>query len=229
MHLTTRQQPHRSFQARLQKGITLIESLCAIVIVAIGILGILGVQMRTLTDTQTTVRRAQAIRLIEDLGERMKANPNAISNIDHYVQDWSSGNSVPMTSQAAKKCDIDNCDNGEQATYDIREWKRTVERTLPAGNAFTFVTLADTVTANRRQLGVLIRWRENERVEVDQAYTDAINAGVDRDLASANMLNTETETCPSGYTCHLQYLPVSARCMPDFRGGTTPQFYCAGA
>src|SRR2546429_3388547 len=34
-----------------------------------------GTQMRTLTDTQTTVRRAQAIRLIEDLGERMKVNP----------------------------------------------------------------------------------------------------------------------------------------------------------
>ena len=39
-----------------QHGITLIESLVAIVVAALGILGILGVQMRTLTDTQTTVR-----------------------------------------------------------------------------------------------------------------------------------------------------------------------------
>ena len=54
-----------------QRGIALIESLVAIVITALGILGILGVQMRTLADTSTTVRRAQAIRLIEDLGERM--------------------------------------------------------------------------------------------------------------------------------------------------------------
>jgi type IV pilus assembly protein PilV len=60
---------------RRQRGISLIESLIAIVVTALGILGILGVQMRTLSDTSTTVRRAQAIRLIEDLGERMRVNP----------------------------------------------------------------------------------------------------------------------------------------------------------
>ena len=49
-----------------QRGISLIESLVAIVVMALGILGILGVQMRTLADTQTGVRRAHAIRLIED-------------------------------------------------------------------------------------------------------------------------------------------------------------------
>ena len=50
---------------------------------ALGILGVVGVQMRTLTDTSTTVRRAQAsIRLIEDLEERMRvAAPNALLSI----------------------------------------------------------------------------------------------------------------------------------------------------
>ena len=67
-----------SLRSRIQRGVTLIESLVAIVVMALGILGILGVQMRTLTDTQTSVRRAQAIRLIEDMGERMKANPSAL-------------------------------------------------------------------------------------------------------------------------------------------------------
>ena len=61
MHITSQ---------HLQRGISLIESLVAIVVMALGILGILGVQMRTLADTQSGVRRAQAIRLIEDLSER---------------------------------------------------------------------------------------------------------------------------------------------------------------
>ena len=52
---------------RHQRGITLIESLAAIVVMALGVLGILGVQMRTLADSQTSVRRAQAVRLIEKL------------------------------------------------------------------------------------------------------------------------------------------------------------------
>jgi len=74
---------------RRQRGISLIESLIALVVAALGILGVVGVQMRTLTDTSSTVRRAQAIRLIEDLGERMKANPNALAVIDNYLSDFS--------------------------------------------------------------------------------------------------------------------------------------------
>lgn len=69
---------------KLESGFALIESLIAIVVVALGILGILGVQMRTLADTQTGVRRAQAICLIEDLSERLKVNPNALGNIANY-------------------------------------------------------------------------------------------------------------------------------------------------
>jgi type IV pilus assembly protein PilV len=82
-----------------QRGITLLESLIAIVVAALGILGILGVQMRTLTDTQTSMRRAQAIRLIEDLSERMKVNPNALSGINTYVTGWTA---TPPTTAATK-------------------------------------------------------------------------------------------------------------------------------
>ncbi|HRN05700.1 MAG TPA: prepilin-type N-terminal cleavage/methylation domain-containing protein, partial [Ottowia sp.] len=46
-----------------QRGVTLIESLVALVVVAVALFGILGIQMRTLVDTQSGVRRAQAIRL----------------------------------------------------------------------------------------------------------------------------------------------------------------------
>ena len=60
-----------------QRGMTLIESVVAIVVAALGILGVVGTQVRTLADTQTTVRRAQAVRLIEELSERMQINPSA--------------------------------------------------------------------------------------------------------------------------------------------------------
>lgn len=66
-----------------QRGITLIESLVAIV-VASRHSGHPGVQMRTLTDTQTSVQWVQAIRLIEDLSERMKVHPNAMGSINSH-------------------------------------------------------------------------------------------------------------------------------------------------
>lgn len=221
-------------QRQRQRGITLLESLIAIVVAALGILGILGVQMRTLTDTQTSMRRAQAIRLIEDLSERMKVNPNSLSAINTYVQNWTV---TPPTAAAATICEAGTaCAQGQLAEYDIREWKRLVERTLPLGNASTFLALADgdaTNISNRRQLGVLIRWRENERTDFanaddQQAYMDAINAGAS--LNDDGSISTSDPTqCTAGFTCHLQYIPVSARCAPDFRAGNSaPLFFCPG-
>ena len=43
----------KNFKKNTQRGFSLIEALVSIVILALGILGILGVQMRTLADTQT--------------------------------------------------------------------------------------------------------------------------------------------------------------------------------
>ena len=82
--------------SRRQRGITLIESLVAIVVAALGILGIVGVQMRTLADTSTSLRRAQAIRLIEDLGERMRTNPSALANLNTYVANFAASRKLPF-------------------------------------------------------------------------------------------------------------------------------------
>lgn len=199
-----------------QRGLTLIESLVAIFVAALGILGILGVQMRTLTDTQTTVRRAQAIRLIEDLSERLKANPNALSFLSDYQSTWSTG----PTAAAARDCKNDPCDPAQLAAYDVADWKIMVRDTLK-GDANVFIAPGDnSSTNNRRQLGVMISWRENERYDADASYKDPISTSADGG----------TVVCPTGYTCHLQYLPVSARCAPYRASPASPALYfCAGA
>ena len=226
----------RPLRARrcVQRGLTLIESLCAIVIMAVGMLGILGMQMRTLTDTTTSVRRAQAIRMIEDLGERMRTNPNALMNMDRYALDWAEGDSLPLTARAAKTCDTQSCSNTELADYDIREWKRAVELTLPSGNAATFIPLPEraannTEMKNRRQLGVLIGWKNTEREDTDLTFAHAIDAGTSR-KANGEKLDTDPQACPAGFSCHLQYVAVSARCSADLRRGAgAPQFFCSGS
>lgn len=201
-----------------QRGITLIESLVAIVVASLGILGILGVQMRTLTDTQTGLRRAHAIRLIEDLSERMKVHPNALGSINSYTIGWRAG--AAPTAQSAKLCDTGACTHTEFAAYDLIEWKRAVERALPLGDANVFVAAGETADTNRRQLGVLIRWRENER-DTSAAYK------ADLDTASTALGGSGTATCAAGFTCHLQYIPVSGRCAPYFAGAAV-QYFCPG-
>lgn len=220
-------QGHQLTPAR-QRGITLLESLVAIVVAALGILGIVGVQMRTLADTQTSVRRAQAIRLIEDLGERMKVNPNALANLSEYVSNWAPADTP--TADATPHCAQAACTHAQLAVHDLAEWKQAVERTLPLGNARTFLALGDTNASNRRQLGVLLRWRENEATLTDNAdrarYADALNAGASR-KADGSVSDKDPAACPADFTCHLQYIPVAARCAP-YLADATVQYFCPG-
>ncbi len=213
---------------RRQQGISLIESLVAIVVMALGILGILGVQMRTLTDTSTTVRRAQAIRLIEDLSERMKVSPNALLSIKSYE----SGYGKKSSDLTASNCDSATCTPAEQAAYDLKQWKTTVEQSLPGGQASIFLAPGETVEANRRQLGIIIAWRENER-DTATAYKDDIDATKFRattDNGTAGALTAGTDSanaCPADKTCHLQYITVAARCAPYDDGSGTKTLYCS--
>ena len=197
-------------RSRLQRGISLIESLVAIVVMALGILGILGVQMRTLTDTQTSVRRAQAVRLIEDLGERMKINPNALADINAYVSDFSD-------EPAPGDCQSKSCTNTQLVAYDLGNWKQAVKNSLPLGQASVFLAQGETNDTDRRQLGVMVSWRENERGDSSTDYKSAIDAST----------GGGDVTCPADRVCHLQYLPVSARCAP-YSGGGTVQYFCPG-
>lgn len=194
-----------------QQGITLLESMIAIVIMALGILSVLGLQMRTLTNTQTSLYRAQAIRLVEDLNERLASNPNALLNISTYTLTWSN------QPTAATDCSTSACAHSQLAAYDIAQWKTLVANTLPLGNASVFTPQDETANDNRRQLGVMISWRENELSQTD-GYKTPINAASGGGTAAS---------CPADQTCHLQFIPVIARCAPYFAGSST-QLFCPG-
>ncbi len=212
-----------------QRGITLIESMVALVIAALGILGILGVQMRTLSDTSTSVRRAQAVRLIEDLGERMKTNPNALANLNTYVSNFAA---IPTVGSCAT-----GCNPTQLATYDLAVWKRTVQENLPMGKASIFVPPAESglPAGQGRQLGVMIAWRENERVSTATHTTAEVDA-YKNDIDSTKFFDGTVwkeaggaTACPADHTCHLQYIPVPSRCAPYAPGGNAPMYYCPGA
>ena len=213
---------------RRQRGFSLIESMVALVVAALGILGILGVQMRTLSDTQTSVRRAQAIRLIEDFGERLKVHPNALMVLGSYQSGWTA---TPPTPPAGTNCAALACNTAQLAAYDVAEWKRTVQRSLPMGDANIFIPPGEGATLNnRRQLGVMISWRENERTDLDatdRQNTDATQVRANDGTFSAGA--GSAASCPANRSCQLQYLPVAARCAPDLREGTAnPKYFCAG-
>lgn len=200
-----------------QSGISLIESMVAIVVMALGILGVLGVQLRTLADTQTSVRRAQAVRLIEDLSERIKVNPDGLNNMGNYTTAWNATITSPPVD-----CKSTACSGVNLAQYDRNFWLANLRATMPLGDASVFLVADETDPANRRQLGVMISWRENERKKTDGTDDSTYTAG----LAPTSTGNANV-SCPTGRTCHLQYIQPTSRCTPYTLGGTSnPQAFC---
>lgn len=202
---------------RHQRGISLVESMVAIVVMALGILGVLGVQLRTLADTQTGVRRAQAIRLIEDLSERIKVNPNGLGSMGSYATAWGGVTGTIPTCAGG-------CTSADLARRDIDFWKKNVSATMPLGDANVFLVADETIAVNRRQLGVMISWHANERVREGDSTADT--TAYNSVFATAST-GTADVNCPANRICHLQYIQPSSRCTPYTLGGaSSAQVFC---
>ncbi|MDD2546273.1 MAG: type IV pilus modification protein PilV [Burkholderiaceae bacterium] len=179
---------------RRQHGISLLESLTAMVVMAVGVLGMLGVQLRSLADTQSGVRHAQAIQLIEDLGERILSHPNALGDPGAYLMDWNTAPAAPKDCRMGGNTASSWCTAQELAAFDGHRWLQAVRAQLPQGDATVFLP-----GPGAGQLGVMLAWRENER------------PGLALPMAST----MGTVRCPEQRRCHLHYIRLTQRCLPD--------------
>ncbi len=76
------QAPSRSTQ---NTGFTLIEVLVTVVILAVGLLGLAGLQVSSLNSQLESYQRAQAVLLLEDMASRIRSNA-AAAKFGSYVE-----------------------------------------------------------------------------------------------------------------------------------------------
>jgi type IV pilus assembly protein PilV len=113
--------------APVQHGFSMIEVLVALLVLAIGLLGILVMQARGLQLNQAAYMQSQAMFLAEDVVERIRSNQTAI---DSYATDFddagddSAGNCENVSSP---------CSDAEMAASDLWQWKTQVRNALPQG------------------------------------------------------------------------------------------------
>lgn len=183
-----------------QCGATLIESLVSLVILAIAIIGMLGVQVRTLMDTNTAAGRTQAMLLMEDLSERIKANPGGYLALPSYVFDDS-------RTAGSTDCESSACNSATLAAYDLDQWLANFKATMPGAKVATFISQDNSAsTTGNRQLGVLIGWTLRER---DSSATSqyAKNFFVDKSRINTGLTGVvATSGCWEGFICHLTYI-----------------------
>lgn len=72
--MLTSSTPLPNASRRAQAGLSLVEVLVTVVLVSVGLLGIAGLQLTSVRNTNSAGQRFQATLLAEDIVERMRAN-----------------------------------------------------------------------------------------------------------------------------------------------------------
>jgi type IV pilus assembly protein PilV len=114
---------------------SMVEALIAVLIVGTGLMGIAGLIVESVKNGHGALLRTQAVNLVSDMQERIRANPRGADAYDcaSYVSGPALLGCAP--SGAAPGGTI--CTARELAEDDLAEWQRAVRRTLPAVKADT--------------------------------------------------------------------------------------------
>ena len=116
-------------QMKNNAGFTLIEVLISMLILAVGLLGLAGLQATGLRNNLSAYNRSQATQLAYDLADRMRAN---LADAQLY------GASVYFT-QAPAGAAVPNCETTtgctttQMAQNDLAVWNTNITTTLPLG------------------------------------------------------------------------------------------------
>lgn len=162
---------------RPQAGLALIESLAALLVLALGVTGLLLAQTRQLAEGRDTQARVTAILMAQDLAERMLFNRRAAAE-GGYLLGWGE-------QPAAVDCQGRRCTAGELAQADLSAWRSSLTSLLPQGDASVFRPGDDP-----RAIGIAIAWTAGDAAQ-DSGTPFAVTAaqhGID---------------CPTNRRCHV--------------------------
>lgn len=109
------------------RGFTLIEVLVAMLVLAIGLLGLAGLQMKSLNSTQETYFQTQADLLINDLITRIRANKTG-----NYLQ---TDTAISSFVTVPKSCLGASCTVAEMKDWDYYQWSQDANRVLSGKQA----------------------------------------------------------------------------------------------
>lgn len=114
--------------ARSHRGFSLVEALVALLVLSIGLLGIAGLFVESVRNSRTALLRTQAITLVGDMADRIRANASAgeAYDLDTYGGAPAERGCVPTLEASG-----DNCSSEALAEDDLARWIAAVRAALP--------------------------------------------------------------------------------------------------
>lgn len=132
-----------------QRGFTLLEVLIAVMLLAVGLLGLAGLQAVSLRNNHSAYLRSQATMLTYDIIDSMRSNRSA-AQAGNY--DIAIGTAASTPASTPPYCMATECSGSEMATADIFAWKQSLASLMPLGDG-KVVRAANVVT-------VTVQWTD---------------------------------------------------------------------
>jgi type IV pilus assembly protein PilV len=134
-----------------QSGFTIVEVLVALVVLAIGLLGIAALYLNSLQSGRTAIYRTHAINLAADLADRIRMNRTAQAAYGTAFADNEAAVGTCITTGG--------CSDADLASTDLFNWKAELAEQLPNGQGQVVVVLP--VSAGEPTSYVItVRWNE---------------------------------------------------------------------
>jgi type IV pilus assembly protein PilV len=117
-----------------QRGFTMVEAMVTVLIFAIGLLGVIGLQTLALSSTTISNQRNDATVLALDMADRMRANLGAVRSGVGFGYDVAApASSACRATYADAVAAPVSCTIDQLAADDIYDWLAQVQQTLPNG------------------------------------------------------------------------------------------------
>jgi type IV pilus assembly protein PilV len=148
------------------RGISIVESLVALLVLSIGLLGIAGLFVDSVKNSRTALLRTQAINVVSDMADRIRANTAARDAYDTSIY-----GGVP----SKQRCSAEGADEGLNCSYkqlaedDLARWIEQIKGTpdipplLPGTDALDAATVQYVPAAgpnDPEEYIVRVRWLE---------------------------------------------------------------------
>lgn len=140
-----------------QSGLSMIEVLVTLTIVAFGLLGLAGLQARSLSMQKDSFDRKAAAEVAIQLGELLMANHDGFRE-GEYDRDLVVGGALDAVVPCA---DPNRCTTAELADRDWALWTAELRRRLPVSAAFL------EAPAGSEQMLLTLAWQEGQQTTAD--------------------------------------------------------------
>lgn len=136
------------------RGVGLIEILVTILILAIGLLGLAGLQGVSTRNNNSAYLRTQATTLAYDIVDAMRANLTAARNGAYNINYGASPSSADAIAQA-----------------ELTTWRANITAILPTGTALTAAQQSQITQGANNTFTINIRWDDSRGADAVQVFT----------------------------------------------------------